>query len=225
MSQTRVCDTPSQGDSSTRTAPELTQKLAQQGTLSRGPVEGTGRRVFPWPAAEPDRPATGVRSDKALEEPAPARTDPLGRHGWKTRFMPPWQDCHTFAIPAKGVYERASILVATNLPFRRVDRGLRLGASHRGAAGPAHPPRPHPGNERRKLPTQAHPGERSLRALRRIGRRLAHTDAVLSHSQTAPAPPAIRPGAGRLVEWQTGKAIIARGEQQCQEELGERTVC
>ena len=46
-------------------------------------------------------------------------------------------------------YERGSILVTTNLPaLRRVDRGLRLGAPHRRAAGPAHPPRPHPGDER-----------------------------------------------------------------------------
>ena len=39
--------------------------------------------------------------------------------------------------------------------LRRVDRGLRLGEAHRGPAGPAHPPRPHPGNERRELPAQA----------------------------------------------------------------------
>ena len=31
--------------------------------------------MFPWPATEPDRPATGVRSDKAVEEPALARPD------------------------------------------------------------------------------------------------------------------------------------------------------
>ena len=37
----------------------------------------------------------------------------------------------------------------------KVDRGLRLGTAHRRAAGPAHPPRPHPGNERRELPPQA----------------------------------------------------------------------
>ena len=45
-------------------------------------------------------------------------------------------------------YERGSILVTTNLPFGRVDRGLRVGTPDRSAAGPSHPPRPHPGNER-----------------------------------------------------------------------------
>ena len=42
--------------------------------------------------------------------------------------MPPWQDCHTFAVLAKGVYERASILLSTNLPFRPGHRSPRLGA-------------------------------------------------------------------------------------------------
>ena len=39
--------------------------------------------------------------------------------------------------------------------LRRVDRGLRVGTPDRSAAGPSHPPRPHPGNERRQLPPQA----------------------------------------------------------------------
>ena len=52
-------------------------------------------------------------------------------------------------------YERGSILVTTNLPFDEWDRGLRVGASHRRIAGPSHPPRPHPGDERRQLPAQA----------------------------------------------------------------------
>ena len=39
--------------------------------------------------------------------------------------------------------------------LRRVDRGLRVGEAHRGPAGPPHPPRPHPGDERRELPAQA----------------------------------------------------------------------
>ena len=49
-------------------------------------------------------------------------------------------------------------------PFRRVDRGVRLGAPHRRAAGPSHPPCAHPGDERRQLPSQAQPGERQLSA-------------------------------------------------------------
>ena len=43
-------------------------------------------------------------------------------------------------------------------------RGLRLGAPHRRAAGPSHPPCAHPGDERRQLPSQAQPGERQLSA-------------------------------------------------------------
>ena len=39
--------------------------------------------------------------------------------------------------------------------LRREDRGLRVGEAHRGPAGPPHPPRPHPGDERRELPAQA----------------------------------------------------------------------
>ena len=56
-------------------------------------------------------------------------------------------------------YERGSVNGDHQLAIRRVDRGLRLGTPHRSAAGPAHPPRPHPGDERRELPAQAQPGE------------------------------------------------------------------
>ena len=49
-------------------------------------------------------------------------------------------------------YERGSILMTTSLPFDEVDRRVRLGAAHRSPAGPAHPPRPYPGDERRQLP-------------------------------------------------------------------------
>ena len=41
-------------------------------------------------------------------------------------------------------YERGPVLVTTNLPLRRVDPGLRLGAAHRCTPGPSHSPRPHP---------------------------------------------------------------------------------
>ena len=56
-------------------------------------------------------------------------------------------------------YERGSILVTTNLPFDEWTRGLRLGKAHWRAAGPAHPPRPYPGDERRQLQAEAQPGE------------------------------------------------------------------
>ena len=44
--------------------------------------------------------------------------------------------------------------------LRRVDRRLRLRAAHRRAAGPPHPSRPHPGDERRQLPPQEQPAGR-----------------------------------------------------------------
>ena len=55
-------------------------------------------------------------------------------------------------------YEQGSILVTTNLPF---DEWTEVFGSERltGAAGPAHPSRPHPGDERRELPAQAQQGE------------------------------------------------------------------
>ena len=51
--------------------------------------------------------------------------------------------------------------------LRRMDRGLRLGA--------AHPPRPHPGNERSELPSQAQPGEYRGSSSWRTRRRIAPT--------------------------------------------------
>ena len=57
-------------------------------------------------------------------------------------------------------YERGSILVHHQLAIRRMDRGLRPRKADRRAAGPAHPSRPHPGDERRVLPPQAQQGER-----------------------------------------------------------------
>ena len=39
-------------------------------------------------------------------------------------------------------YERGAILVTSQPAVRRVDRGVRLRAPHRGAARPPHPPRP-----------------------------------------------------------------------------------
>ena len=51
-------------------------------------------------------------------------------------------------------YERGSTLVTSNLPFARMDRDPRLGTADRRPARPAHPPRPHPGDERRELPSQ-----------------------------------------------------------------------
>ena len=78
--------------------------------------------------------------------------------------------------------------------LRRVDRGLRLGAPHRRAAGPAHPPRPHPGDERRKLPTQAQPGKRCVPSPRRAGRRIGRTiNAVSTYSCSVATLPDLLP--------------------------------
>ena len=85
-------------------------------------------------------------------------------------------------------YERGSIMVTTNL--RRMDRGLRLGAPHRRAAGPAHPPRPHPGDERRELPPQAQQGERCSTSPGRIRQPISRARSrphSLTHSLTQPA--------------------------------------
>ncbi len=85
-------------------------------------------------------------------------------------------------------YERGSTMVTTNMPFRRVDRGLRLGAPHRSAAGPAHPPRPHPGDERRELQAPAQQGERRLASSGRIRKPLSRASSrphSLTHQPAA----------------------------------------
>ena len=55
-----------------------------------------------------------------------------------------------------------------------------VGEVHRRAAGPAHPPRPYPGDERRQLPPPPQPAERRLPGLGRAGRLL---------TQSGPADP------------------------------------
>ena len=53
-------------------------------------------------------------------------------------------------------YERGATLV-TNLPFDEWTGDIRLGTSDRRIAGPAHPPCPYPGDERRELSSQPKP--------------------------------------------------------------------
>ena len=65
-------------------------------------------------------------------------------------------------------YERGSVLVTTQPAVRRVDGGLRLGEADRRPAGPAHSPRPHPGDERRELPPQAEQANRRYALSRRF---------------------------------------------------------
>ena len=73
-------------------------------------------------------------------------------------------------------------------------RGLRFGAPDRRAAGPAHPPRPHPGDERRELPTQAQQGNRRVPSSRRSRGRIARTaNAVSTCSFNVPTPTNLLP--------------------------------
>ena len=57
--------------------------------------------------------------------------------------------------------------------FRRVDGSIRLGT--------AHPPRPHPGDERREIPAQAQPGKRPAPSPGRPSRRLARSTPQSAH--------------------------------------------
>ena len=72
-------------------------------------------------------------------------------------------------------------------PLRRVDRRLWLRAAHRRAAGPAHPPRPHSGDERRQLPSQGWPAGRWFPVSRLLKRRLAPTRTALPYPRSLPA--------------------------------------
>ena len=85
-------------------------------------------------------------------------------------------------------------MVTTNLALRRVDRGIRLGTADRSAAGSAHPPRPHPGDERRELPAQAQQGNRRLPSSRRSRGKIGRTlNAVSSRSFNVPTPTNLLP--------------------------------
>ena len=65
--------------------------------------------------------------------------------------------------------------------LRRMDRGVRLRTTDRCAAGPAHPPRPYPRDERRELPPQAQPRERRAPNPGGPGRRLTRSIAQSAH--------------------------------------------
>ena len=70
--------------------------------------------------------------------------------------------------------ERGPILVNINLPVNEWNGVLRPQRLHRDAAGPAHPPRPHPGDERREPLPQAQPGDRHSAISRQAGQRITH---------------------------------------------------
>ena len=71
-------------------------------------------------------------------------------------FVPPVHHRGGTAVRGLQPALRAGLHHGDHQPaLRRMDRGLRVGEAHRGPAGPPHPPRPHPGDERRELPAQA----------------------------------------------------------------------
>ena len=75
-----------------------------------------------------------------------------------------------FTVPplSEGPYRAPeSFGIGKHLFTRPTEGSLRLGTPHRRPAGPAHPSRPHPGDEQRELPTQAQPRERRLVSSRR----------------------------------------------------------
>ena len=73
--------------------------------------------MFPWPAVEPDRPATGVRSGKAVEGPAPARIRPSRPPWLKNLVLLPCQRCHTFFYSRQRFIRAGFHPGATNLSF------------------------------------------------------------------------------------------------------------
>ncbi len=74
-----------------------------------------------------------------------------------------------------------TLTIKTTAALRRVDRSPRLRKADRGAAGPAHPPRPHTGNERREPPPQAQPREHRAPSTGRPGRRLTRSTPQSAH--------------------------------------------
>ena len=76
--------------------------------------------------------------------------------------------------------------------FRRVDRGVRRGTHHRSAAGPAHPPRAHPGDERRATGSSA-AGRTPPRNLQRSRKRhnAPSTPSLPTHVASATLPSVI----------------------------------
>ena len=98
--------------------------------------------------------------------------------------------------------------------LRRVDRGLRVGTAHRRAAGPPHPPRAHPGDERRELPPPGQPAGRGSRA--RVGpvsRRLAPRGCQRRTVVNAGAPPHPGPsGTTPVVRLSAAQVVVVQGK-------------
>ena len=73
-----------------------------------------------------------------------------------------------------------TLTIKTTAALRRMDQGIRLRKANRSTAGPALPPRPHPGDERRDLPPQAQPGEHRVPSSGQFRRRKDITINALS---------------------------------------------
>ena len=86
------------------------------------------------------------------------------------------------------------IVASFDCPTRRLERGLWIGASHRGTVAP---PRPYPGDIRRKLSLQAKQGKCPLP-------RLGPTGRLPAYAEFLRAPPGVHYPQGRLVFWDRG---------------------
>ena len=83
-------------------------------------------------------------------------------------------------------YERTSTLVTRNLPFDERTEIFGSSEPHRRTPRPHHPPRPHPGDERRLLPPQAKPSQTSLQD---PPKRASGEQGGLCYDSGAPPPP------------------------------------
>ena len=86
-------------------------------------------------------------------------------------------------------YERGSIIVTTNLPFDEWTEAFGSERLTGALLDRLHPPCAHPGDERRKLPTQAQQGNRRVSSSRRSRGRIGRTvNAVSTCSFNVPTP-------------------------------------
>ena len=117
-----------------------------------------------------------ARDEQAPAEPTETTGPAQPADHRRTGLCPIVQDRRGTALRGLQPALRAGLHHGDHQPsLRRVDRGLRLGTPHRSAAGPSHPPRPHPGDERRQLPPQAQPGNRRVPSSRRSRGRIGRT--------------------------------------------------
>jgi DNA replication protein DnaC len=88
-------------------------------------------------------------------------------------------------------YERGSTLITSSLPFQEWTEVLGSERLTGAPARSAHPPRPHPGDERRQLPTQAEPPQTDtiLRTLTLPPPNAPRGRRTASARSSAPSPP------------------------------------